>query len=124
MIVIDTDVVIDFLNGKAARQDMVRRAIAEGEAAVTAVTRYELMSGAKSLRAREAINALLQPVRTLQLDAAAADEAALIRRTLEAQGETIGNSDSLVAGIVRLHGCPLLTRNKKHFERVEGLALL
>lgn len=124
MIVIDTDVVIDFLNGKAARQDMVRRAIAEGEAAVTAITRYELMSGAKSLRAREALNALLQPVRTLQLDAAAADEAALIRRTLEAQGGTIGNSDSLVAGIVRLHGYPLLTRNKKHFERVEGLALL
>ncbi len=124
MIVIDTDVIIDFLNGKGANQEVVRAAIAEGRAAVTAITRYELMSGAKSLRAREALNALFQSLRTLQLDAAAADEAAQVRRSLAAQGVTIGNSDSLVAGIVRLHGHPLLTRNKKHFERVEGLALL
>jgi predicted nucleic acid-binding protein len=32
-------------------------------------------------------------------------------------------ADSLIAGIVLLHGAKLLTRNRRHFERVPSLSL-
>src|SRR5438477_466651 len=66
---------------------------------------------------------LLAALSTLPLDEAAADEAAAIRRTLELAGTAIGMGDSLIAGIVRLHGATLLTRNRRHFDKVEGLQL-
>jgi tRNA(fMet)-specific endonuclease VapC len=46
-----------------------------------------------------------------------------VRRALELRGEPIGMADSLIAGIVLQHGGTLLTRNRRHFERVEGLRL-
>jgi predicted nucleic acid-binding protein len=52
-----------------------------------------------------------------------ADAAAEIRRALEQDGVAIGMADSLIAGIVVVHHGVLLTRNRRHFERVSGLAL-
>jgi predicted nucleic acid-binding protein len=49
--------------------------------------------------------------------------AAQVRRTLEARGESIGMGDCLIAGIVLQHGAMLATRNRRHFERVPGLAI-
>jgi predicted nucleic acid-binding protein len=46
-----------------------------------------------------------------------------VRRELEARGEPIGMGDSLIAGIVLLHGGTLLTGNRRHFEHVAGLRL-
>jgi tRNA(fMet)-specific endonuclease VapC len=62
-------------------------------------------------------------VPALPLDAAAADRAAAVRRTLEKQGRSIGMGDSLIAGIVLAQQGALLTRNRSHFERVPGLLL-
>jgi predicted nucleic acid-binding protein len=59
----------------------------------------------------------------LPLDERSADTAAEIRRTLERSGAAIGLADSLIAGIVVACGGVLLTRNRRHFERVQGLAL-
>ena len=46
-----------------------------------------------------------------------------MRRTLQDRGEEIGMGDSLVAGIVLAKKATLLTRNRRHFERGEGLQL-
>lgn len=66
---------------------------------------------------------LLDALQTLPLDREAADRAAQVRRRLEARGSGIGMADSLIGGIVLLHDGILLTRNRRHFERVEGLKL-
>jgi predicted nucleic acid-binding protein len=42
---------------------------------------------------------------------------------LERDGVGIGMGDSLIAGIVLVHDGILLTRNRRHFERVPGLTL-
>lgn len=57
-------------------------------------------------------------------DEPGADAGAEIRRTLERAGTGIGMADSLIAGIVVAHRSVLLTRNRRHFERVPGLALV
>jgi len=46
-----------------------------------------------------------------------------VRRTLEAAGKPIGMADSLIAGVVLAHDGVLLTRNRRHFERVPELRL-
>jgi tRNA(fMet)-specific endonuclease VapC len=122
MIVADTDVLIDFLRGAGAAE-RVALELENGALWTTAVTRFELMAGARTDRQRVLIDDLLGGIPTLALDEGAADEAAAIRRDLEARGESIGMADSLIAGIVRANHKVLLTQNRKHFERVAGLAL-
>jgi predicted nucleic acid-binding protein len=65
----------------------------------------------------------LDALHILPLDDTAASEAAAIHRELASAGAPIGLADSLIAGICRRHGGMLITRNRKHFERVPGLAL-
>lgn len=101
----------------------VARLIGLGALHTTAVNRFELLSGTRSDRQRGLAETLLASLSTLPLDEVAADEAAAIRRDLQMRGQTIGMRDSLIAGIVRAHGGSLLTRNRSHFERVEGLSL-
>lgn len=123
MMVADTDVLIDYLADKGPMVARVARLIELGALHTTAVNRFELLSGTRSDRQRGLAETLLASLSTLPLDEVAADEAAAIRRDLEMRGQTIGMGDSLIAGIVRAHGGSLLTRNRSHFERVEGLSL-
>ncbi len=64
---------------------------------------------------------LLAALPCLPLDEAA-DRAAAVRRKLVGDGIDIGMGDSLIAGIVLAHR-GILTRNRRHFERVPDLSL-
>ena len=123
MIVADTDVLIDFLAGRDPAASRVSFELESRHFGTTAVTRFELLSGARDRTAEGLVRRLLDALTTLPLDRASADRAAEIRRRLEAKGEGIGMADSLIAGIVLAHDGLLLTRNRRHFERVEGLKL-
>ena len=123
MIVADTDVLIDFLAGQEPGAGLVESELARGLLRTTAVTRFELLSGARDARHERAIRQLLAAIPTLALDQQAADHAAQIQRDLQNVGASIGMADSLIAGIVLSHGATLLTRNRRHFERVSGLRL-
>ena len=123
MMVADTDVLIDFLSGRAPVADRIALELDRGQLRTTVVTRFELQVGARTSRQRRLVTELLAALPCLFLDEAGADAAARIRRSLEEGGEGIGMADSLIAGIVVAHGAMLLTRNRRHFERVPGLAL-
>ena len=123
MIVADTDVLIDYLSGSNPGADRVALELARGDLFTTSVCRFELLSGARHPRQEKIVRELLDALETLPLDLAAADDAAAIRRALESAGTPIGMGDSLIAGIVRSRHGVLLTRNRKHFAQVAGLAL-
>jgi tRNA(fMet)-specific endonuclease VapC len=123
MTVADTDVLIDFLAGVDPGAGQVALELGRGSLQTTAITRFELLSGARNAKQEGPVRQLLAAVPALPLDDAAADRAAHVRRSLEQSGSSIGMADSLIAGIVLLHGAPLLTRNRRHFERVAGLRL-
>jgi tRNA(fMet)-specific endonuclease VapC len=121
MMVADTDVLIDFLNGKSPAADRVALELGVG-LKTTVITRFELLSGARGRQAM-LVKELLDAIGVLSLGCEEADRAAEVRRELEQTGVSIGMADSLIAGIVLSHGAMLLTRNRKHFERVNGLKL-
>ena len=60
----------------------------------------------------------------LSLDREAATRAAFVRQRLAQDGFSIGMADSLIAGIALTNSMELLTRNRKHFDRVEGLRVV
>lgn len=122
MIVADTDVLIDFLTGKG-EAGAVERLLEKRAIATTVISRFELLSGAKSRKQVERLRQLLEVLPSLVLDDAAADSASGIRQALEKTGSPIGMADSLIAGIVISNGASLLTRNRRHFERVPGIRL-
>jgi tRNA(fMet)-specific endonuclease VapC len=122
MTIADTDVLIDYLAGKG-EADAVERFLRRGALRTTVISRFELLSGARSPRQLARLVELLAAVPSLALDDAAADAASEIRRSLERSGSTIGMADSLIAGIVTTNGGTLLTRNRRHFERVPGIRL-
>jgi predicted nucleic acid-binding protein len=70
------------------------------------------------------VRRLVAAIPVLPLDREAATRAAVVRQRLARKGVPIGMADSLIAGIALVNNLPLLTRNRKHFENVEGLRLL
>lgn len=123
MIIADSDVLIDALRGRRKAAERIRLEIEVGMLCTTAVTAFELRSGAKGTRASESVEHLLGAMRILPFDEAASEEAASIRRVLEANGTSIGMADYLIAGICLAHRAILLTRNRAHFSRVPRLAI-
>ena len=123
MIIADSDVLIDALRGKDPGKGRIAIELQTGRLATTSVSVFELRSGAKTLRERATVDALLDALTVLPFDAAAADAAASIRRELESSGKGLAMADYLIAGICVSRSGILLTRNRAHFERVPGLLL-
>jgi tRNA(fMet)-specific endonuclease VapC len=123
LVVVDTDLIIDFLRGRGDGAKLVRTLIIERRLRTTAVTAFELRVGADFLPRRDDIVRLLR-TRTVPLDLAAALRAGEIAAALQRSGQVIGQADCLQAGICLRHDLPLATRNRKHFSRVADLRLV
>jgi len=59
----------------------------------------------------------------LPLDMPALDASATIYRDLRDKGTPLEDADVLIAGIALARDAVLVTRNLKHFERIDGLRL-
>lgn len=123
LVVVDTDLVIDFLRGRGAGATWVAQLIAEGRFRTTAVTAFELRLGADFLERRADVVRMLRS-RTLPFDLKAAIHAGTAYSTLKSEGQPIGYGDTLIAGTCLRFGLPLATRKLKHFGRVHGLELV
>jgi tRNA(fMet)-specific endonuclease VapC len=124
LILADTDVLIDYLTGVQPIADRVRTYIESDRLQTSAVTCFELLSGAREGRRGQKTRDFVEAVPVLPLDRESAARAATVRQTLEDHGFPIGMADSLIAGIAVVNDLPLLTRNRMHFEHIEGLSLI
>lgn len=122
LVVVDTDLIIDFLRGREDGAKLVVGLIAERRFRTTAITAYELRLGTDFLDRRDRIMRLLRS-RTLPLDTRAAIHAGAVYSALRADGQPIGYRDTLIAGTCLRFDVPLATRNDRHFGRVDDLAL-
>lgn len=122
--VADTDVLIDALRGREPSASRIRAGIVDGTLATTAITVFELQSGARTVAETAAVGRLLDALTILPFDAAAGMRAAACRRDLEGSGRVIGMGDCLIAGICLHRSAVLLTRNHRHFDRVTGLTVI
>lgn len=122
LVVVDTDVVIDFLRGRGSGAVVVAQLISERRLRTTAITAFELRLGTDFLKRRDDIMRLLRS-RTLAFDTQAAMHAGAVHSALKRSGQPIGYRDTLIAGTCIRFRLPLATRNTTHFGRVTGLDL-
>ena len=123
LVVADTDVLIDALQGRDPASDRVTIGLETGALATTSINVFELVSGATSDRSREKIERLLGALPILLCGDEEGRAAARVRRELDSAGTPIGMADYLIAGICLARPAVLLTRNVAHFSRVPGLRL-
>jgi tRNA(fMet)-specific endonuclease VapC len=73
---------------------------------------------------RELCARFLAPFVLVALDADICWRAARLDRSLRAAGRPIGDHDLWIAACALVLQSPLITRNRRHFERIPGLALV
>ncbi len=107
-ILLDTDVLIDHIRG--------RRHLDTSDIAISVITRTELFAGNE--REETAVDTLLEDCEEVGVDPRIARRAGRIKRNTGLQ-----IADALIAATAVEHQLPLMTRNRRHFERVPGLTL-
>jgi len=106
-LLLDSVILIDHFNGRSAATRYLARVA--GEAAISVITRAEVLAGFDPADAQVAA-ALLGCFPTLIIDEAVADLAARLRREHRWK-----MPDALQAALARYHGLELATRNTRDF---------
>ena len=126
IVCLDTNVLIAHKRAKKADKDqtfLYRLAIQSYQFAVSTVTVYELLQG-DNQDEDQYWQVMFKNMQILVFDYTCAGEAAKIYETLKKKGKLIEAEDIFIAATALRYQMPLATGNVKHFERVEGLALI
>jgi predicted nucleic acid-binding protein len=115
-------VLIDALRPRSGTGALTRL-IRDWSVGFTAISLFELERGARSAQELVAIRALLRELEFIPIDLRAAVEAGAIERELRASGQALEIRDTLIAGVARSGHVTLVTRNARHFDRVQGLTV-
>ena len=100
MILADTDVLIDYLAGVQPVQNQILDYVEADQLQTTAITCFELLSGAGEGKRGQAVRRLVSSLGVLPLDRPAAERAADVRRTLDRAGHPEAARHELVAARV------------------------
>lgn len=124
LIVVDTDILIDFFSNVTPGAEVVSILISREEAVLTSVSVFELYAGVEGKRRLKQIETLIQNLMILPLDVFEAVMAGKIYTQLKTKGQMIGTHDILIAAICLTNGLPLYTKNVTHFSKIEDLQVL
>ncbi len=124
---LDSDFLVAILRNEPAAKGKASELEAEGRNATTAVNAFEVLYGAYRSAKREKnveeATKLLARLEILPLDFEASDQAGRIAADLLLRGMHIDFRDVLIAGIATSASMKLVTRNEKHFSRINALKL-
>jgi len=123
---LDTTFLIDLMKGKKfAVEKMQMLSTSGAPVTISTVSIFELFSGlsqcSKPALEYYKIHNVLHQQSCWPLDDSAAERAGRIHGELVKRGEAIEAIDAMIAGIALAHNEPILTRNIKHFSRIDGL---
>jgi len=125
MILLDTNVVVAFLNGDNLILKNIKDEI--NRIALSSLVVAELDYGAKvSHRAKENLERLYRFVDVVQVvpfDIECAKIFGTIKNKLRSIGKPTGEVDALIAATSMAYKATLATANRKHFENIEGLKI-
>ena len=121
IIILDTDILIDYFRGVEVAKDYIER-IPVNERATTDITLMELFKGARNKEELENIDKFIKRniFIVLPVSSSASRRAVQILRRYSIQ-KGLGLPDALIAAVTIPAGGKLITGNKKHFEFIDGL---
>ncbi|MBI4163303.1 MAG: type II toxin-antitoxin system VapC family toxin [Candidatus Aenigmarchaeota archaeon] len=127
-VIVDSNILINFLRGKKEDVELIRALSVEKILGTTDINAFELYYGAyKSSKQNEELAGAKGLLNSLFLVSTTEDSmemAGKIVATLEKKGKSIEMRDLFIGAICLTNSFPLLTKNKKHFENIEGLVLV
>lgn len=119
-ILIDTDVIIDYLRGQA---DAVRFIESQdSDFLISTITIAELFTGVREGRERQAIKAFLNAFEIVVVSAEIAELGGLYRRDFH-KSHSVSLADALIAASAITRQATLVTLNKKHFPMVGDICV-
>lgn len=124
LIVLDTDIVIDFFTGISPGAEGVLNLISQEEAALTSISVFEIYAWIEGRRRLAQIEKFIRDLAILPLDVIEAALAGKIYTQLKSKGQLIGTHDILIAAICLANGLPLYTKNVTHFSKIEDIQIL
>jgi predicted nucleic acid-binding protein len=120
-ILLDTDVLIDYLRDAPAAVRLLDRRIVAGEAVATSViSKAELLAGMRTSEEERTVRTL-GSLALLAVNDAIATRAGALARHYRSSHPGVGLGDYLIAATAVLLGAELWTQNPRHFPMFEGL---
>ena len=128
MVCLETTFLVDFLRGKEEAESVFNDLVDKrSQITITSPSLMEIMSGAHNNQKKEELRkieeVILSKVIILNLDKESAILAGEIDSELTLSGDSIGTTDIMIGAIAKHNNETLITRNKKHFERINGLKI-
>lgn len=125
MVVLDTDVIIDHLRERHARETALLRIakkVPKENLAISVITVQELYEGKSAAEKdkEEYLLATITPLRILTYNYEIADLAGELARDLR---QPIEFADAAIAATALVHGASLATLNQRDFGKISGLEL-
>jgi tRNA(fMet)-specific endonuclease VapC len=128
MIFIDSDCIIDFLRGDESAVKIISKYV--GEIVSSELNSFEVFFGIfnkKNISKNELIFAerFFENIEVFAFDSQCGKIAARLLTDLKKKGIEINQNDCLIASVMIKNGVDkIITRNKKHFERIKELKVL
>lgn len=117
-LLIDTNVLVDFLRGKNAAVDYVSRL--DRQPAISALTVAEVFAGVKGEKEIIVVGDFIDSCRIVPVDAGIARRGGLYRNEyFKSRG--VGLADGIIAATAVEMGATLVTLNRKHFPMLSAL---
>lgn len=116
-ILVDTDILIDYLRGRQEAIDYLEQSDAEFKTSVINVA--ELHAGVRD-HERGAVAALMECFEIIPLDQDLAVRGGLWRRDF-GKSHGVGLADALIAATAEKSGCTLVTLNLKHYPMLDSV---
>lgn len=117
-ILVDTDILIDFLRGTRRATDFVGNEALP--LTISAITAAELYAGIRDGTERTALERMLLASDVLPIDSDVAKLGGLYRRDF-GKSHGVGLPDALIAATASIHNLALATLNRKHYPMLENV---
>ena len=123
-ILIDTDVVIDYLRSRDKASTALIKMIDRFDVSISSITEFELFLGARTERHINDLEMLFNEMDVLPFDFGCGRIAASIWHDLESRHQHVEIKDIFIASIAIRNDISLFTFNKKHFSAMPEVRIL
>lgn len=121
LILLDTSVLIDYFRKQDKQRSLLFQLVQQGyQLQISAVTEFEVYSGVTDAQQTFWIS-LLEEMIVIPFGSTEAHQAVRTQRELRRARKQLDIPDLFIAATALVHGLPVATLNRKHFERVIGL---